>query len=707
MRRAHAHWHDSPGAPDRVDRRRSRRVPAVRRGAAGGRGIRGDRRGRRRRRGDRGGRARAAADRAARRAASRAWTASRLPSGWRRGGIRPWSCSSRAARRRRTARDCRRPPRTGSSRSASSRARRSPRSSADRIDAVAARAPLAGGRSARARRRVGLVRLGRPAPLDPRSGHGLDAHRLRAGRVVAATRQLEPGPCWRRPASAGSSGTSPAEPSISTAGRSSICSSPSPAAGRPRAERSRRSPSDMRRPWSTPVWRSEIVTIVLAVLLVAVCARSYRRAVGPARRARLRGPVGRRRRSGLVLAGGAAARLALPGGDAGDPSLLALEVTLCALAGGLLAALLSRLVGGRRGHRPRRSSSARAEAGRFATSSRGRSPTRPSRSATGFRAGLSSSTPRTARSLFPPGTPSARPRSSRVKRGRSRHSSTTPPCSTTRACARQSRRPRGSPRRTRASPRRCAPRWRSCRSRGGGSSRRGTRSGGAWSSGCAAVRKSGWSGSRSGCARSGWPPPPRPRRIASPGPRLSSSARSRNSSGSRTASIRECSSEAGLAGALSSLAEQAPVTVEVRTPVPRAPGGRRGGRVLRLLGSAREHREARRGVQGLGLGDDAATVGSGSRSRTMVSAAPTRHAERASGVSPTGSRRSEGRSSREPGGSGNAPRGRDPLRRRGAVSAASSVDLRPGLVEALERVARIHRRDGCEVEVALVVHWRR
>jgi len=90
----------------------------------------------------------------------------------------------------------------------------------------------------------------------------------------------------------------------------------------------------------TPVWRSEIATIVLAVLLVVVCARSYFRAVGPSRRARLlalRAAAG----LGLVLAGGAAARLAVPAGDANEPSLLVLEVTLCALAGGLLAGLLS------------------------------------------------------------------------------------------------------------------------------------------------------------------------------------------------------------------------------------------------------------------------------------------------------------------------------------------------------------------------------
>lgn len=91
----------------------------------------------------------------------------------------------------------------------------------------------------------------------------------------------------------------------------------------------------------TAVWRSEVVTIVLAVLLVAVCAQSYSRAVGAARRARFvalwaAGGLG------LALAGGAVARVAVPGGYADDPSLLALELTLCALAGGLLAGLLSR-----------------------------------------------------------------------------------------------------------------------------------------------------------------------------------------------------------------------------------------------------------------------------------------------------------------------------------------------------------------------------
>jgi signal transduction histidine kinase len=90
----------------------------------------------------------------------------------------------------------------------------------------------------------------------------------------------------------------------------------------------------------TPVWGSEIATIVLAGLLVVVCTRSYLRAVGPSRRARL-WALWAAAGLGLVLAGGAVARLALSDADATDPSLLALEVTLGAVACGLLAGLLS------------------------------------------------------------------------------------------------------------------------------------------------------------------------------------------------------------------------------------------------------------------------------------------------------------------------------------------------------------------------------
>jgi signal transduction histidine kinase len=90
----------------------------------------------------------------------------------------------------------------------------------------------------------------------------------------------------------------------------------------------------------TPVWQREIATIVLAVLLVAVCASSYLRAVGLARRARLlalQAAAG----LGFVLTAGAAARLAVPAEDANAPALLALEATLCAVAGALLVGLLS------------------------------------------------------------------------------------------------------------------------------------------------------------------------------------------------------------------------------------------------------------------------------------------------------------------------------------------------------------------------------
>ena len=91
----------------------------------------------------------------------------------------------------------------------------------------------------------------------------------------------------------------------------------------------------------TPVWRSEVITIVLAVLLVAVCAQLYSRAVGSGRRARL---VALWAAGGLALAlgGGAAARLLAQARTAGAGSLLALEAGLCAVAAGLLAGLLWR-----------------------------------------------------------------------------------------------------------------------------------------------------------------------------------------------------------------------------------------------------------------------------------------------------------------------------------------------------------------------------
>jgi signal transduction histidine kinase len=89
----------------------------------------------------------------------------------------------------------------------------------------------------------------------------------------------------------------------------------------------------------TPVWRSEVATILLATLLLGVGARDHVRAVGRARRMRraaLQAVAG----LSVVLAGTAAARLLLPAGQVSGPSLLIYEVTLCALAVWLLAGLL-------------------------------------------------------------------------------------------------------------------------------------------------------------------------------------------------------------------------------------------------------------------------------------------------------------------------------------------------------------------------------
>jgi signal transduction histidine kinase len=89
----------------------------------------------------------------------------------------------------------------------------------------------------------------------------------------------------------------------------------------------------------TPIWDSEAATIVLAGLLLGVCAREYVRSVGRARRARL---VALQAAAGLslVLAGTAAVRLLLPQGEVNGALLVLNEVALCVLAGGLLAGLL-------------------------------------------------------------------------------------------------------------------------------------------------------------------------------------------------------------------------------------------------------------------------------------------------------------------------------------------------------------------------------
>jgi signal transduction histidine kinase len=90
----------------------------------------------------------------------------------------------------------------------------------------------------------------------------------------------------------------------------------------------------------TPLWRNEVTTILLAGLLVIVSTYNCVRSVGWLRRARrigLTAAIG----LSLVLGTTAAARLLLPSGDAIGPSLLAYEVTLCLVAGGLLAGLLA------------------------------------------------------------------------------------------------------------------------------------------------------------------------------------------------------------------------------------------------------------------------------------------------------------------------------------------------------------------------------
>jgi hypothetical protein len=102
----------------------------------------------------------------------------------------------------------------------------------------------------------------------------------------------------------------------------------------------------------TPIWRSAGATILLATLLLAVCARESVRAFGPPRRARL---IALQAAAGLslVLAGIAAARLLLPPEEVGGRRCLStswrcacLPAVIGGSAGGPMAA------GGR--HRPGR-----------------------------------------------------------------------------------------------------------------------------------------------------------------------------------------------------------------------------------------------------------------------------------------------------------------------------------------------------------------
>ena len=89
----------------------------------------------------------------------------------------------------------------------------------------------------------------------------------------------------------------------------------------------------------TPI-REEIATLILGALLVAVAVRGYVAAIGPARRAARWLVVRAAIAVGIVLSGGALARLAFPSGDANEAALLAYETVLCAVAVGLLIGLL-------------------------------------------------------------------------------------------------------------------------------------------------------------------------------------------------------------------------------------------------------------------------------------------------------------------------------------------------------------------------------
>lgn len=89
----------------------------------------------------------------------------------------------------------------------------------------------------------------------------------------------------------------------------------------------------------TPIWRSEIVTIVLAALLVALAAAGYLSAVGRERRARFYG-LGAAVFLVVIFAATAVARLAAPTVAVRDETLLGYQAALCVLAVGLLAGLL-------------------------------------------------------------------------------------------------------------------------------------------------------------------------------------------------------------------------------------------------------------------------------------------------------------------------------------------------------------------------------
>jgi hypothetical protein len=90
----------------------------------------------------------------------------------------------------------------------------------------------------------------------------------------------------------------------------------------------------------TPIWSNEVATIVLSALLVAVSARLYQRTVSRFRRARLLALWAATAFS-LVLGGYAGIRLVLSPVAVSGPFILGYQATLCVIAVGPLAGLLS------------------------------------------------------------------------------------------------------------------------------------------------------------------------------------------------------------------------------------------------------------------------------------------------------------------------------------------------------------------------------
>ncbi|HET8948911.1 MAG TPA: hypothetical protein VFN44_00325 [Solirubrobacteraceae bacterium] len=91
----------------------------------------------------------------------------------------------------------------------------------------------------------------------------------------------------------------------------------------------------------TPLWDDDVTAILLAALLGLFAALRHHAAVGRERRERA-GSLAATEGLAVVLAAGAIARLAVPGGEADDPALLAYELTLCAIAFSLASGLVTR-----------------------------------------------------------------------------------------------------------------------------------------------------------------------------------------------------------------------------------------------------------------------------------------------------------------------------------------------------------------------------